>query len=348
MEYHYILISCFASCLSAVLCTIYLWEKIYNKLPNMPKKPSAFKINRTKEKLLRLQTSERVNHVQSVGNNSSGFWVILGTKKYRFHGLKPTIGKIFFPWVNEDPRFGNKNRQPVLTKHVPHNQKSICPTHGVEHGENVHSQIEKYFKMVYQEKKKESEFLELDGLDPCTVKIIATLKLKKWVPVASEYPVYDEDLKLATKIDMIVYDSEASELLLIELKTGYEEEEYRELATDREYTGIQMIGGKRISVPLEEVKDCPENRHYMQALVSAIILQKRNSVKCDKVYVLRCLPKAQVVEVLEKPPKWTKKKKVKDLIYETLLICQKEEEQEKKMEKERKKEEAKHQELFQQ
>lgn len=310
----------------AVTISSYIWIKISQTTSKMPKKASAAKINRTKEKLLRLQTSERVNHVKSVGNNGNGFWVTLGTKKYRFHGLKPTIGKIFFPWVNEDPRYGDKNRKPVLTKHVPHDQKSICSTHGLVHGEKVHSQVETYFRMVYQEKKSESKFLQLDDIDPCTVKIIAALKMKKWIPVASEYPIYDEDLHLATKIDMIVYDSEAAELIGIELKTGYEDEEYRELETDKQYTGLHRTeSGKIVSVPLSGVKDCPENRHYLQALLGAIILHKRNSVKCDKVYVLRCLPKAQTVEILSKPPKWTKSKVIKDLIYETLLIAQEKE-----------------------
>jgi hypothetical protein len=54
-------------------------------------------------------------------------------------------------------------------------------------------------------------------------------------------------------------------------------------------------------------------------MVSGMILEKKYGVHCDKVVILRSLPKAKEIELLEQPA-WAKKREYKDVIYSSLKL----------------------------
>lgn len=56
--------------------------------------------------------------------------------------------------------------------------------------------------------------------DPCVPDFLAFLADSNLVPIASELPVMSPTLKLATSVDVVVYDRETHEFVMIELKSG--------------------------------------------------------------------------------------------------------------------------------
>lgn len=91
---------------------------------------------------------------------------------------------------------------------------------GLEKGERIHDQIKKVTQFGLK------GFLELQGPDQCE-KCVKFLFEKmdndwSWIPLCSEFIVYDMYHRLATAIDLLVYDKQEKVITLVEIKTGYE------------------------------------------------------------------------------------------------------------------------------
>lgn len=98
----------------------------------------------------------------------------------------------------------------------------------------------------------------------------------KWFPLQFEYPVFDEELRMATKMDMIWVDPATGGLRFIELKTGYK-------ATFENSDG-------RMSKCLSFMPNSPLNWANIQLTATVIMLLRQNpAINIDetKSFVIR-------------------------------------------------------------
>lgn len=70
------------------------------------------------------------------------------------------------------------------------------------------------------------------ALDPCVRRLMAAFQQWGWLPVDAERNIYDERLRLATRIDLIVVELATKRVIWLELKSTGSEEEYGPLSSD--------------------------------------------------------------------------------------------------------------------
>lgn len=202
-------------------------------------------------------------------------------KEKVYTGLHRFLHRNYYPNTNE--RYPDKQRKSY--KYFPTNVKRSCETYGEDHGILVHSQIEMF---LHNNFTLESE---PDYIDPCTLRIIRILYKRNWLPICSELAIFDETLKVATSIDLLVFDVEEQKLYLIELKTGYECENYGPLQKDE---GLE-------NPILKNVKNCPYNRHALQVLYMKMIVQRKYNVKIDDSFIILTRSKHRDAQVIPVP-----------------------------------------------
>jgi len=253
----------------------------------------------------------------SMNGFSKAFMVFnQGSSKYSsvYSGLKPTLNSTFYPDTSENPIERAKRNRELGGRgkayYEPSSNKkgSKCTLSGKEHGEQVHRQLERITEFVIQHKSLDScRHLFPDGLDPCVDAFLTLCEERSWFPLRSEYMIYDEDLRVATAVDMFVVDVNRWKLVKLEFKTGYETEEYGPHPNDTFFFP-----------PLEEITNCPLNMHLLQGVVEGIILRVRMKIEPDEEYIVRMCPKAEQIE-LYSPAAWCRSEHYKMLIYETLM-----------------------------
>lgn len=231
----------------------------------------------------------------------------------KFGGLTDRLRTVFYPDTSDNPIEKSKRnkelggRKPLINPSVGHVHARPCSKTGAEHGTMVHNQFEKITKIMTQSGRFDYYQKQNEDLDPCVESFIDTCIAKKWFPLRSEFIVYDEDLKIATAIDLILVDIVNWKLIVIEFKTGFEYEEY----------GIHPNDVK-FDEPLDDLTNCPLNRHFLQLVTMLIILEKKYDTKIQEGYVVRMCPKAGIIELYESP-KWCRLTQYKSIVYDTLL-----------------------------
>ena len=133
---------------------------------------------------------------------------------------------------------------------------------------------------------------------------------KRWIPVASEFKVWDERHKTTTAIDAIFIDPETARLIAIEWKTGYEDDH---IYTFRQ--GTLCLGDARLPKSIAYA-------HQLQLALGCAMLPKSHpGLSVDKMYVARVTRQRNVstqqsVELLPVEPAV---RRIVDLSYDLLL-----------------------------
>lgn len=126
-------------------------------------------------------------------------------------GLLPSLHKCFWPKFNY---------YSILSKTKKDNNskgKSVSHSYyGKIRGTIVHKQLHDYlfFDKTYFNKIHTS-------IHPWTKRIIEEIIKKGWIPLISEFDIFDSKANIGTSVDMICYSKKDSKIILIELKTGY-------------------------------------------------------------------------------------------------------------------------------
>jgi hypothetical protein len=158
-----------------------------------------------------------------------------------------------------------------------------------EHGTVVDSEIELFTKLGHREFHR----VRPDP-DPCTRRLIQFLADFHWVPVAAQYPVFSDKLRIATALDLLCRD-ENNKLILVELKCSKH-------STPEPY---QLAHGY-MAAPLRKVPRSYKNNHLLQLLLSQQLLVKSTGIKPDAAYVVRVGADDVWVYALEEA-KWCKR-----------------------------------------
>jgi hypothetical protein len=116
-------------------------------------------------------------------------------------------------------------------------------------------------------------------MDPCALNIIAELFAHKWIPVRAELPIFDETIKTATAVDLILWDYDHDKILLGEVKTG-----------SNNVVDYNAHDGRSFMTTLHStfcIKDTALNRAVVQLLFALYIISSRYDVNIDGAVVIR-------------------------------------------------------------
>jgi len=108
-------------------------------------------------------------------------------------------------------------------------------------------------------------------------------------------------------VDMFLVDVKRWKLIKVEFKTGYESEEYTMHPNDT-----------RFLPPLQDITNCPLMRHLLQLTTEDLILSVKYNINSDEDYIVRMLPKAEMLELYE-PAEWCTMEKYRAAIYQSIL-----------------------------
>lgn len=260
------------------------------------------------KKVTKLLNHSRNDSISLVRTSEKGAAFSVRDKRGNHHlytGLTKKLKRLLYPDLEENPWYKERGaRQPA---HYQPKYKRVCEKFGKDHGTQVHSEIEIFVNEYKRTNTFRSFELRVPHPDPCTSRIIQTCLDKNWYPVSAEFKIYDEDARTATAVDMIVVDQNSWKLVLIEVKTGYEDEVYGPHAQDSKF--------KR---PFEKITNCPLFRHQFQLVSMMIMIQKKYKIAMDDAYLLRSLPKSRTIETISLA-KWARNKDYKENLYN--LLC---------------------------
>lgn len=268
------------------------------------------------DKIQKLKNHENNNMISLVGD---AFMLdIPGTKSVYLSGCNPVLHKIFFPDTQDDPRLKDpdevKRRQVTKNYHPSNNVKktsmTLCKYSGKQHGTQVHNEIEFFTNIVAKESDMDKCVKQIKDPDPCTLKFIYHFMENNWTPVLSEFKIWDGDIAMATATDVILLDTTTWELILVELKTGYDGESYVSLPTDT-----------FLKKPFNKLKHCPKTRHQFQLLFQKMVLEKKYKTKIKRCYVLRASSKLNKVESYPLM-QWARNRDNQKLFYDKLVFHQ--------------------------
>jgi len=177
-------------------------------------------------------------------------------------------------------------------------QKKSCPRKsihsGMKHGTLVHKQLEKFIRSLLKGEHAVGPW------DLCTKKILKFLVFKKWVPVCTEFPIADESIGVGTAVDLICVCG--SEIILVELKTGYTEYE----------KSNQKIKGRLAKIGLTR---SPLHLHQIQLVCMLEIFRRRYDIKFHSAYILRIsLPRIHLYGIAP----CFERKEIRDIVYEDI------------------------------
>lgn len=213
-----------------------------------------------------------------------------------YGGITEKLQKTFYPDTSDNPIEKSKRNRLLGGRKPLENLSSLslkgpCSRGGAGHGTLVHNQIEKITKMIngtgnfeYYQKQKEE-------LDVCTESLIDTFIAKNWLPLRSEFIIFDGQMKVCSAIDILLVDIVRWKLIMVELKTGYEDEEYGPHPHDVKF-----------EKHLQELTNCPLNRHLLQLVSYNIILSKEYDTNVDEIYIIRVCHKRGEIEIYDPLP----------------------------------------------
>lgn len=258
-------------------------EKQWNSRARQTAKSCIHKV----ERLTKSKRNARV-HLTHSSRWRAGFMVTEENKKrYMYSGLTKRLKATFWPHTNDDPRYR-------LVRKQRKQQHRTCPTWGKKHGDIVHKELELYTKYMIREPDPAAFKRRCPDPDPCTVRVIGVFQKKGWYPILAEHPIFDEDLGIATAIDLLVVDIENHKLIALELKTGYEDGEYDAPALQQ----------PEMAPPLHGVPNSPLQRALVQLVACLMILEKHYRLKVDAAYVMRTCSKDRCTELYGLDTSW--------------------------------------------
>jgi len=226
------------------------------------------------EKLLRdeinVQKHRNIRLVSPTGDQKHVHFQVAGK---RYQGLTKAIEKYWGkPYVPEElkkstSRYAKQPKTGLRCK----------SSDAMTHGKIVDEEIERITKVGLAEFVKKHCKGKPTNMDRCTHMLLKFLRKKRWKPVAAQFPIFSNEFRIATAIDLLCRIEDGSRrLVLVELKATLNQD-------DTVYTHAD----RRMAPPLESVHNSYANHHQLQLALMHRILEQDYGVVPDKALVLR-------------------------------------------------------------
>jgi hypothetical protein len=176
----------------------------------------------------------------SIGYNNKHTYFYDKQTNVKLKGITTLIKKHFFHPKWNFLQVSGKNRQ----------KKQSGPIRGIR----LDKELKQWVKLLKNSKTKMSTFATFKNkIHPYTRKLLGFLTTKNWIPIHAQLAVGHVPSRMATAIDLVV--REGKRLLLIEIKTGY-----NETFTKIDWTGVW----KSMSSPFESFAANACNYSFVQ------------------------------------------------------------------------------------
>lgn len=156
-----------------------------------------------------------------------------------------------------------------------------------KHGSIVDSEVQ-MFTLPPINYNIENMFKYVDGgVDSCTIRVLLEIKRRDWSIISTQHKIYDEELGIATAVDIICRDNKTGKLIIIELKTSKHtsDEYYRYSHGDYFYEMIRAPN----SFPESEgrIPFSMKNDDLLQILLTYVIIRERYGITPDITLLIR-------------------------------------------------------------
>lgn len=156
-----------------------------------------------------------------------------------------------------------------------------------KHGSIVDSEIQ-MFTLPPINYNIENMFKYVEGgVDSCTVRILLELKRRNWSIISPQHKIFDEELKIATAVDIICRDNKTGDLIIIELKTSKHtsDEYYRYYHRDHYYEMLRAP--KSFPETGGRIPYSMKNDDLLQVLLTYVIIKERYCIVPDIAILIR-------------------------------------------------------------
>ncbi len=226
------------------------------------------------QKLLCNERNERICH-----RGRAFYYTDLEDTYHCAKGLLPTLSYIYWPDFDvkevtkkEKTYSRGGKRKGMKTKKVfpSQKEKKRGRFYGIIKGSEVHTEIQDFIELDKNAFTKKHPVIH-----EFTRRILLFINKRGWIPFISEFKTFDEDLRIATSIDLVCLDIVTGKLIFLEFKTGYEG------YFDR-YTGYMRNS-------LNKLTNSPSNQAHIQLITSVLITMKSHRISVDEfeMYVIR-------------------------------------------------------------
>lgn len=207
-----------------------------------------------------------------------------------FSGLTKRIGKRFWksriaPSVSNKISTAIEKRVPRCASGCYHGGKTSA------HGRKVHHDFHRLVDAIRKPLHKSGGVPYVGKVDPCAYRLMSSMLQNGWVPLKSEFCVFDEHLRIATAIDCIAWDIRNRAGILIEIKTGHESMDNYEATSGK----IHLLG------PLSKIPDSPLNRAAIQLTITLLMILRRYDIRFDGAAILRPRSRTKDVQTYNLP-----------------------------------------------
>lgn len=158
-----------------------------------------------------------------------------------------------------------------ITKIARNNHKSVKSDHsfgrffGSVRGSVIHEQLNDFLLL-----DKKNFFKKYNNLHPWASEIINLILDNKWIPIVSEFDIFDSKLIIGTSVDMLAFDPRTGKIIAIEVKTGYKNH-------------FEIERGKMTGC-LRNIMDFSfHNCAVLQILTAMVFIIKNHNIDSDKI-----------------------------------------------------------------
>lgn len=234
-------------------------------------------MNINKEEILNRLDDKRDASIKKLLTHNRNKLVFFSSGAYYMHikkenrqkllsGLLPALQKCFWP------KFNYFSILSSLNKSKKKNSSSESKTNGSGgnyygkiRGSIVHTQLHDF--LFYN---KEFFYKKHYNLHPWAKRILEEIVKKGWMPIVSEFDIFDKKVNIGTSVDMVCYCIKTAKIILIEIKTGYKN------VFEKKHG--YMAGCLKETMPLSF-----EHCATLQLLTSMLFIIKNHEIELDNI-----------------------------------------------------------------
>jgi hypothetical protein len=155
-----------------------------------------------------------------------------------------------------------------------------------KHGSIVDSEIQ-MFTLPPINYDISNMFQYVEGVDSCTIRLLLELNKRNWSIVSPQHKIFDEELKIATAVDIICRDNTNNDLIIIELKTSKHTSDDYYTFSHPDYYYDMMRAPRSFPETGGQIPLSMKNDDLLQILITHVIIKERYGIVPDISLLIR-------------------------------------------------------------